>query len=313
MKKEKRKGGYLEISFGWLFAIIAGATILFLAIYFSTRLINIERTSTGVETTKEIGILTNPLETGFESAKTISFTLPTETRIYNRCDNYSGIFGEQKISLSEKSFNQWKETGMDISFESKYFFSEDEVEGKTFYVFSKQFEFPFKIADLIYMTSSMNTYCFISSPEEVEQEISNLNQENLKVVGEEECPQESITICFDSGDCDVNVKEDYVRKDNKRLYFADNIALMYAAIFSSPEVYECQLNRLMKRTSEIASLYNDKGEMILDRGCDFDFETELLSFSSSAKNTASSSSLDEMKIQADNLDNLNKMSECLLW
>ncbi|MDO8528498.1 MAG: hypothetical protein Q7S06_01240 [Nanoarchaeota archaeon] len=301
------KKGYLEISFGWLFAIIAGITIIFLAIYFSTKLINIERTSSGVETTKEIGILTNPLETGFESAKTSSFTLPLETRIMNKCDSYSGVFGEQKISLSEKSLNQWKETGVDVSFENKYFFSEDEVEGKTFHVFSKQFEFPFKIADLIYLTSSLDTYCFVNSPQEVQEEISNLNQENLKVA---ECPEESITVCFDFGNCDINVKADYVKKQNKNSYYEGNIALMYAAIFSSPEVYECQLNRLMKRASEIASLYNDKGEKLLDRGCDFNLGTELLSFSSSA---ASSSSLSEIKSQADKLNDLNKMSECLLW
>jgi hypothetical protein len=311
MKIKKR--GYLEIPFGWLFAIIVGAFVLFLAIYFSTRLINVERTTTGVETTKEIGILTNPLESGFESAKTSSFTLPTETRIMNKCDNYSGVFGEQKISLSEKSFNQWKETGVDISFQNKYFFSDDEVEGKTFYLFSKSFEFPFKIADLIYLTSSSKKYCFVSAPEEVKQEISNLNQENLIIIGKEECPEGSTTICFDFGDCDVKVKENYVNKEGKKLYFEGNIALMYAAIFSSPEIYECQINRLMKRTSEIASLYNAKGERILNRGCDFNSGTELLSFSNSAKSTMSSSSLSEIKTEADNLDNLNKMADCLLW
>ena len=303
----------MEISFGWLFAIIVGATVIVLAIYFSTRLINIERTTTGTETTKQIGILTNPLETGFESAKTSSFTLPLETKIYNQCDNYSGVFGEQKISLSEKSFNQWKETGMEISFENKYFFSDNEVEGKTFHVFSKQFNFPFKVADLIYLTSSLNTYCFVNSPEEVQQEISNLNQENLKVIGDEECPQGSITVCFDSGDCDVNVASNYVRKENKRMYFEGNIALMYAAIFSSPEVYECQVSRLMKRTSEIASLYNDKKDRLSDRGCNFDGGEELSSFSNLAKGITSSSSLNEIKTEADNLDNLNKMGECLLW
>lgn len=311
MKKTKK--GYLEISFAWLFAIIVGATIIFLAIYFSTRVINVEQTASGTETTKEIGILTNPLETGFESAATSSFILPRETRIMNKCDDFSGVFGEQKISLSEKSFNQWKATGVDVSFENKYFFSDNETEGKTFYVFSKQFEFPFKIADLIYLTSSMKTYCFINSPEEVQAEISNLNQGNLKVAGEEECPQGSITVCFDSGDCNVSVKSNYVVKENKRMYFGNSIALMYAAIFSSPEVYECQISRLMKRTSEIASLYNDKGEKISNRGCSFNLGTELLSFSNSAGNTISSSSLESVKTQADNLDNLNKMSDCLLW
>ncbi len=309
MAKEKR--GYLEISFGWLFAIIAGAAIIFLAVYFSTRLVSTERTSTGTETAKEIGILTNPLETGFESARTSSFTLPAETRIINTCDDYTNPFGNQIIELSEKSFNQWKETGVDVSFENKYFFSDSEAEGRTFYVFSKPFEFPFKIADLIYIAPSTETFCFAGSPEEVEEEISNLNQKNLLLAGEE-CPENSITVCF-GGDCDINIVGNYVEKESKKMYFEGNTALMYAAVFSSPEIYECQLKRLMKRTSELSSLYTEKGNSLLQRGCEFNFGAELSSFSSSVGNFEDSSSLDNIKNKADSLENLNEMSECLIW
>ena len=87
------KKAYLQISFAWLFAIIVGAFILFLAIYGVTKLIKTEETTQEARTGKEISVLLNPLETSFETGKTTSLTLPIETRIYNKCNNY-GIVHE---------------------------------------------------------------------------------------------------------------------------------------------------------------------------------------------------------------------------
>ncbi len=214
----KNKRGYLQISFAWLFAIIIGGTILFLAIFLSTKLIRTEQTSISAQTGKEIGVLLNPLETSFEVWKTTSLSLPTETRIYNKC-NDNGIFGRQIIQISQKSFNKWTETDIDVGFSNKYIFSEEYVEGKNFYIFSKPFKFPFKVSDLIYMTSSSEKYCFIDAPEDIEEEISILNQGNLLV---EDCENSnSIKVCFDEDNCDINVASysQYVEKDGERLYF----------------------------------------------------------------------------------------------
>ena len=46
----KNSKGALEISFGWLFAIIAGIVIIFLAIYLSSKLINVQQTTVSAET-----------------------------------------------------------------------------------------------------------------------------------------------------------------------------------------------------------------------------------------------------------------------
>ena len=71
------KRGFLQISFAWLFAIIIGAFILVLAIYASTKIIKTEQLSLDAKTAKEIGVLLNPLETGFETGKTTSIKLPS--------------------------------------------------------------------------------------------------------------------------------------------------------------------------------------------------------------------------------------------
>jgi len=47
------KKGYLQISFTWLFAIIAGAFILFLAIFMTSKLIGTEQVALDAKTGKK--------------------------------------------------------------------------------------------------------------------------------------------------------------------------------------------------------------------------------------------------------------------
>ncbi len=262
------KKGALQISFGWLFAIIVGAFIIFLAIFGLTKFMNTEQGAIDAKTSSEIGILLNPLETSFESAKTTSFSLPAESRINNDCSK-TGTFGQQLISVSQKSFNKWSETNLDVSFQNKHIFSSGIVEGKNFYVFSKPFEFPFKVSDLIYMTSSKETYCFDVSGD-IEDEIETLDQANL-LIGED-CLEDSVGVC-DSGDCDIRIYSNYVKKGDDELYFETD-ALMYAAIFADAEVYECQLSRLMQRVEKLSEIYIDKARSV-NAICDLDMISDL--------------------------------------
>ncbi len=309
-----KKKGYLQISFAWLFAIIVGAFILFLAIYASTKIIGTEQTALDARTGKEIGILLNPLETSFETMKGTFFTMPVETRIYNKCDDYEG-FGKQIIQISQKSFNTWTETDIDVGFPNKYIFSEKEIEGKKFYVFSKPFEFPFKVADLIYITSSKETYCFIESPEDIADEISVLNQnillkEELEEEGED-CPENSIKVCFErEKNCDIEVYGDYVKKGGDIISFEGD-ALMYAAIFSDKDVYECQLERLMQRTKYLALIYQDKSDFIALTGCHSNLN--LQSLSSSAEDFSDSDDFGSIVFIVNNIKEENEYANCKLW
>jgi len=307
------KKAFLQISFAWLFAIIIGAVILFLAIYLSTKLIRTEQTSIGAQTGKEIGILLNPLETSFETGKTTSLSLPVETRIYNKC-NTNGVFGKQIIQISQKSFNKWTETDIDISFPNKYIFSEAYSEGKKFYIFSKPFDFPFKVADLIYITPVLEKYCFINAPDDIEKEIKDLKQENLLV---ENCANsENIQICFNNNACDINVKyngvENSVKKDGKTMYF-EGYALMYAAIFASREIYECQLKRLMQRVENLALLYRDKASFISGTGCHSNLNPLLLRLSNNAGDLINSEELSSINNIVEDIKEKNDLAECALW
>jgi len=306
------KKGYLQISFAWLFAIIVGAFVLFLAIYASGKIINQGNAATDTMTSKELGILLNPLETGFEIGKSNVINIKSETRIYNRCDS-TGIFGKQLIRTSKKSFGKWTNTNFEVSFENKYIFSKKTVEGKKFYLFSKPFKFPFKVADLIYLTSADDYYCFINAPENIKNELKYLNQENILI---NNCSQFSINICFGSAGVSqsCNISVDYnlktVRKNGKVLYFYSD-ALMYGAIFSDSDIYECQLKRLMKRTGQLALLYNDKSKVISSAGCSSNLN--LLGLNNAAKNLDSSADLSSIGIIAEDIKEKNEIAKCKLW
>ena len=99
----------------------------------------------------------------------------------------------------------------------------------------------------------------------------------------------------------------------ERPQFID-VALMYAAIFSEKEVYECQLKRLMKRVDVLASLYKDKANFISNKGCSSNMNSELIALSGFLTSYQSSNNLDSVydKIKViDQKNNLN--SGCKLW
>ena len=314
LKITNNKKAFLQFSFAWLFAIIVGVFILFLAIYAATKVISIEQTALDASSAREIGILLNPLETGFETGKKNSITLPQDTRIYNRC-NTDGNFGRQVIKVSQNSFGKWTDTDVNVGFSNKYIFSGDYEEGKTFYLFSKPFDFPFKVTDVIYLTSSEKKYCFINSPENIKEEISDLGQENLAV---ENCDAESLKVCFTSqpsGSCNIIVdySRGYVEKNLSRVYFYTD-SLMYAAIFSEKNLYECQLKRIMQRANELTLLYVDKAELISLEQCNSNLNPDLLSLANLESSFSSSEDLDNFIIRlSEDIEKKNSLTECRLW
>jgi len=307
-----KKRGFLQISFAWLFALIVGGFILFLAIYASTTIVKTEQTSIDAATAKEIGVLLNPLETGFETGKTNSITLPSETRIFNRCNN-NGFFGRQIIKISQENFNKWTNTNVNVGFSNKYIFSENYVQGKKFFLFSKPFKFPFKITDVIYLTSPEKKYCFINPPRDIGDEISNLNQDNLLL---ENCPKNSVRVCFTSGnDCNVTVNYGlrYVDKNNEKMYFYNN-ALMYSAIFSEKKIYECQLKRVMQRAEQLSLLYIDKAKFISKKQCNTNLNQDLLELSNLEKSFSDSENFNSYMIDLEKkIQTKNEIAECKLW
>lgn len=314
MKKRIDKKAQLNISFGWLFAIIVGAVILFLAILLATKVIKTGQQESQAVGAKELGILLNPLEIGFGSALSIPLPLRTETRIFNKC-SVSGNFGRQGIRTSEFSFNKWTAPGVESSFENKYIFSKAPyTEGKKFYIFSKPFEFPFKVSDLIYLTSENEKYCFDNAPENIAEEISQLNQANF-AANCSKTEDKTIKVCFKSAsDCDINVNYNsgYVEKGKDKIYFEED-SLMYAAIFSDKEIYECQVKRLMKRTKQLAELYKEKELLLSQENCRTNLAVDLDLLISRLESAEDYKVITGVADLTEDIKNKNEYAECALW
>jgi hypothetical protein len=313
LQSENKKGA-LEISFGWLFAIIAGAVIIFLAIYISSRIINSSQETASAETGKEIEILLNPMETSFESSQMTSMTIPTETRINNICEE-SGNFGRQGIRLDQKSFGKWVETSTNVFFTNKYIFSDGIIEGRKFYLFSKPFSLPFKVADLIYIIPSTKQYCFEGAPSDIAEEISNLNKNVITISN---CSEDSVKVCFNSAGCDisVNINSGTVTKNRTKMYYSgigEDDSLMYAAIFSDKTTYECQLSRLILRMKRINDLYREKAAFVEKAGCEEIIIPYLNEFESLMNSFSNSLNLGDLATKAIEIENVNKAGECLTW
>lgn len=316
----KNKKG-LEFSFGWLFALIVGAAILFIAIYAAVKLVGTERGAQETEAAKQLEVILTPVETGYEEGKSVPpIVFPTETRVYNNCST-TGNFGEQIIRVATSSTlgKSWQEEGLPLSSYNKYIFSESMMQGKEMYVFSKPFEMPFKIANLLFMWA--DKYCFVNPPNEVEKDVVSLNLRNINITSNvNDCNKKSKKVCFYSQEpsCDILVNPNYknVVRSGKPAVFYEG-ALLYAAIFSEPELYECQVKRLMKRTSELALLYDAKSENVASRaaGCSSELQLGLRNLASLSAQINDSEELGRSInfVSQELKDKNRRITSCRIW
>lgn len=301
-----RKG--FQFSFSWLFAVIVGGVVIFLAIYGVTRLVDTGDFERNTIAGAELGILLHPIETNLESGKYNVVNFPEETRIYNSCRNI-GNFGRQGISTSIKTGigNNFGERGVETSFFSKYIFSRSIEEGRELHVFSKPFEMPYKIGDLIF--ASAEDYCFVEATNEIEDEVEGLEMDFIELVDDVgACSVGSESVCFRTNDCDVNVDflTNSVEKNGDVVYFVDD--LVYGAIFADVELYECQVDRLMKRAGELAQVYAAKSDFLSSKGCSSNLQSDLLTYSGI---TQISSSIDLSLFVEDFADDLDRRNDAL--
>jgi len=323
MRLNNKKG--FEMSFAFIFAMIVGAVILFLAIYGVSKLIGTSQNLHGSEVGKEINILLNPLETSIETSKEMSIELGQETKLYNKCYSEEGSFGRQGISASLQDFKGgWSKPGVESSLYNKYIFSRDSEQGKNFYLFSKNFEFPFKIGDIIIMTSGK--YCFVSPPKVMEDEIQSIKDKggmkNIDInYSKEDCINNSIKICFNPG-CDISVYPlcsnclneydfGYVEKKGEKMYFTKN--LIYGAIFSDKGLYECNLKRMMKRVYQLSVLYKNQADIVSRKGCYWGLDSDTIIFGTAARNLNNSAELIGLQNIAESLKQKNQQALCKIW
>jgi len=298
-----------QFNFVWMFAIIVGGSILFFAIYGAMNWGDLIRYRGESEVAKSISILVDPLQAGFADGSFGKIIFGDETKIRNLC--FEEGFGRNEISVSTKSDigESWGDGGIATSIKSKYIFSREENIGTEFFVFSKSFDFPYEVSDMLFLTSEK--YCFFDAPEDVKEDVSFLRIANIEI--DENCTfEDAVKVCFSSGgDCDVRVYGDLesgsVDKDGDEMNYVGN--LLYAAIFSEKEIYECNIQRLLFRTGEIAGVFAEKVDYMDARGCNSNLKSDLLQFKEAVSGGISASVINS----AEQLDRRNRRELCGVW
>ena len=332
----KSRGG--QFNFAWMFAIVVGGAILFLAIFGAMRTGDTYRFQADTEIAKSLSVITDPLQAGFAEGSFGKISFRQETRINNIC--LGGGFGKNDISVSTRSNigEAWNLPGGATSIHNKYFFSSEASSGLEYYVFSKPFNFPYEISDLIFMTA--DNYCFLNAPEEIADVVVGMNIENIEVVHPTGVPLgvglpgstsdganctlvNPVNVCFGTGDdCDVMVygscgsrcdsvyDEGTVSKSSGDMKYVGN--LMYAAIFSDKLIYDCNVGRLMYRNGKIAEEFVAKADLMDARGCNTNLRADLSVWAGLTIN-ATSADLIGLRSMAENMDSKNTRELCGVW
>ncbi|MBI5148250.1 hypothetical protein HZA33_01070, partial [Candidatus Pacearchaeota archaeon] len=304
----------------FIFAIIVGAVILFLAVFAAVKYANSSSQVYNTQVAEQLNILLDPLETSLASSIATSINFKEETKLSLDCKDIG--FGSSDVRIDVKSsVGQWQGFGVPASSANKYIYSSKQEQGKQLSIFSRSFEMPFFVSDLIY--ASMKQYCFVDTPEEMAQEIEEINVSNIKLVSRvSECKKNMTTVCFGSSGCNINVygtcsdcynsyDYGYVSKGSIKINYVSS-SLMYAAIFSDSSIYNCNFERLMYRLNKLADLYTNKAVVLEAKGCSTgDIKTKLEDLKRVTSTTPSSpGSLYDISNQ---LENVNYELSCRLW
>lgn len=309
-----------EFGFVWLFAIIAGIAILVLVIYGAVRIGETTRVQTDASIAKQISILTDTLEAGFAAAVKGDIKFQQDTIIRNVCHDIG--FGENSISALSKSDvgKDYLDFTVSSSVSDKYIFSFSQDEGKNFYILSKSFDFPYKIADYIILISNKRKYCFKNTPDYIKDELEALE---LPFVSFDNCSQDLDTtlVCFGEQGCDISVfgECDYcqdiygggtVVKRTGSVHYVGN--LLYPAIFSDRIIYECNINRMLYRGSITGKVLARKAQLMNTRGCTTNLEPVLYSWSLKLGNSTYN---DILKLHPDvlKIQDVNRQEACGVW
>ncbi|MBC8495838.1 hypothetical protein H8D36_06800 [archaeon] len=305
-----------DFDFVWLFAILAGAAILMLAIYGATKGADTLRYQQETQQARSLSVVLGPLQAGFSDSKTNAISFKQDTRITNFCSEEG--FGTNKLSTATKSNigDKWSSQGGETTVKNQYIFSSFQ-EGKKFEILSRPFNYPFKVGDLLFI--SAEKYCLPQIPNDLKNEIKGLGLSNWQT---ENCTQDIPTICFGSTNCDINVigtctsdcktkyDEGYVQKDGDRFYYVGS--LMYGAIFAEKELYDCNVNRLIYKTKQISEILADEAKLMDSRGCPTSMQPEL-TFWAKTLNTTVPDSIVENNGIAKSIEKKQSLQGCQLW
>jgi hypothetical protein len=304
---------------------VAGLAFLIMAIYAASSFKDIKTYESNPEIAKQISVFIDPLQAGFATSSKGEIDFNQEVKLRNVCDD-NNYFGSNRLSIATMGKNEeYSDYGSTITVNDKYIFSNDIIIDNSVYTLSKTFSYPYEVSDFIILIPSSQEYCLEDVPEDISDNLDLLGIDNLYFSN---CSNDEnmVQICTSPQNCDIIItgyctsfectsKYNFgtVKKGSDTYYYTND--LIYSAIFSDIDNYNCNTRRLINRNSLLAEMYLDKINLLNSRGCTNYLAEDLLIW----KNYMSSLSSDDIVNMLDyyqksiDLNNQNSDSGCKLW
>jgi len=243
----------IEITFSWIFAIIAGTLIFLFFVGFAADNMDLFGKLTAIRVSEEMNSAFTGLKTGLVST---SLSFNKEVKLQFKC------IGEKK----EKLIVGWR-SGKNLY--DNLVFSPEELNGNEFLLMTKSWNVPYKVDNFIFISDKRN-YCLIKTPYELKNKLPSDFESLLKY---ESCNGKTITFSQDENNCSsfftINYEYDSVNNlygsiclgDGKPLLFYGD-AMIYAAIFG--DQFDCLYPLIEEKFKIMRDVYLNK---IVDISC----------------------------------------------
>jgi len=244
------------MQYNWAFVIIAGAVILAFFVSFTVKYIDIQNK-------KDSAMVASEIYNSLFALQKSSYQTETPIDLFLRTDL---SFSCDKLEVG----NFFSE-----ALEKEFVFAPRSLFTDKIQVFMKSWKYPFKIANLFYLTSSEKKYYIIFDASSAEFVNSLEFPKNFNIIKTTTKPNlndpNSRIISFTSQNADVKItpgENGYATINNKQ-YPVLGLPLVYGAIFSSD--YPCILDRLLAKFSNMIDIYSAKVDYMsaLNNNCDY--------------------------------------------
>jgi|TARA_Y100000310_G_C20672989_1_gene811311 hypothetical protein len=260
------KKGFLEIQFNWIFILIAGAIIIMLFAGIITDQQNIFKVSADVSIITGLDAILSGYET---SSGTVNIVEIPKVKIEFGCNSYSiGQISEQHNEMNV--------------------FAPSVLEGASIISMTREWDVPYKAANLVYLTNPGIRYVFIGNsdfarrifekiPDEVRNDgytnvdaIENENDDKIRIIFFDRNPEfpenlndldnKLITALKVSGDEDKGMLEFFSAEDNKFVskgtsHYIKESTLLGAVFSDDFGNYECAMKNLFKKLGVVSGVY----------------------------------------------------------
>ena len=306
------KKGQTESSFTWIFVSIAGVLILFFFIAFAFDIISFGSKMNALQVRNILNEKMNAL--GFAVNKFESFSFPSDVDVNLHCDQVS-----QKMLLSVKELSDAPANLQHIVF------SQNNIVGKQFVLWTQNWEYPFLITNYFYLYKP-NQKFYLVYDRDSESRVNQINIPGAIIETVSSIPDtvtnSDVIIFFKNPTnlgllnqnkvlqvTDTQVK--FINEGTSKDYLSDEM-LVGAFLVSDSEEYQCLYDKSLTKKNLITDIYIRKADYLILKtdNCD-NIYNQMKQTLSSYPSLTNKQALDQTKGVLENQNELLRGEGCV--